>query len=74
MSTAHTPESLPVVGAGPSGLSDLAVSPLGIPVALLSHEVRVAVLCRTSTDEQQDPGSRCCARSTPSAGCCPRRG
>ena len=55
MSTAHTPESLPVVGAGPSGLSDLAVSPLGIPVALLSHEVRVAVLCRTSTDEQQDP-------------------
>ena len=55
MSTAHTPESLPVGGAGPSRLSDLAVSPLGIPVALLRHEVRVAVLCRTSTDEQQDP-------------------
>jgi site-specific DNA recombinase len=41
--------------SGPSGLSDYAVSPLGIPTALLRGEVRVAVLGRCSTEEQQDP-------------------
>lgn len=39
----------------PSGLSDYAVSPLGMPTALLREEVRVAFLGRTSTEEQQDP-------------------
>ena len=43
------------VPSGPSGLSDYAVSPLGMPVALLRNEVRVAFLGRTSTDDQQDP-------------------
>jgi site-specific DNA recombinase len=38
-----------------SGLSDLAVSPFGLPVALLSGEVRVAFVGRTSTEDQQDP-------------------
>ena len=33
--------------SGPSGLSDYAVSPLGMPVALLRDEVRVAFLGRT---------------------------
>jgi len=41
--------------SGPSGLSDYAVSPLGMPTALLRDEVRVAVLARCSTEEQQDP-------------------
>lgn len=41
--------------SGPSGLSDHAVSPLGMPLALLRDEVRVAFLGRTSTEEQQDP-------------------
>jgi site-specific DNA recombinase len=41
--------------SGPSGLSDYAVSPLGMPAALLRDEVRVAVLARCSTDDQQDP-------------------
>ncbi|MCE7001663.1 recombinase family protein [Kibdelosporangium philippinense] len=43
--------------SGPSGLSDYAVSPLGMPAALLRDEVqvRVAVLARTSTEDQQDP-------------------
>jgi site-specific DNA recombinase len=41
--------------SGPSGLSDYAVSPLGMPVALLRDEVRVAFLGRTSTEDQQDP-------------------
>ncbi|GDY33904.1 recombinase family protein [Gandjariella thermophila] len=41
--------------SGPSGLSDYAVSPLGLPTALLGDEVRVAFLGRTSTDDQQDP-------------------
>src|SRR5579859_2766642 len=45
--------SVPV--SGPSGLSDYAVSPLGVPVALLRDEVRVAFLGRTSTEDQQDP-------------------
>lgn len=50
----------PVVpGTGPSGLSDYAVSPLGMRGALLGQllggEVRVAVLCRTSTEDLQDP-------------------
>lgn len=44
---------------GPSGLSDYAVSPLGMRGAvlgqLLAGEVRVAVLCRTSTEDLQDP-------------------
>jgi site-specific DNA recombinase len=46
-----------VPGLGPSGLSDYAVSPLGVPAALLRDEVevRVAVLARTSTEDQQDP-------------------
>ena len=44
-----------VPGLGPSGLSDYAVSPLGMPAALLRDEVRVAVLARTSTEDQQDP-------------------
>ena len=37
------------------GLSDLAVSPFGMPTSLLSGEVRVAWLGRTSTHERQDP-------------------
>jgi site-specific DNA recombinase len=41
--------------SGPSGLSDYAVSPFGMPTALLRDEVRVAFLGRTSTEEQQDP-------------------
>jgi site-specific DNA recombinase len=41
--------------SGPSGLSDYAVSPMGMPAALLRREVRVAVLARCSTEEQQDP-------------------
>jgi site-specific DNA recombinase len=41
--------------SGPSGLSDYAVSPLGVPLALMRDEVRVAFLGRTSTDDQQDP-------------------
>ncbi len=36
-------------------LSDLAVSPFGMPLALLQGEVRVAFAGRTSTEEQQDP-------------------
>lgn len=44
-----------VPGLGPSGLSDHAVSPLGVPLALLRDEVRVAFLGRTSTEDQQDP-------------------
>jgi site-specific DNA recombinase len=42
-------------GAGAGGLSDLAVSPFGLPVALLRGEVRVAFVGRTSTEDQQDP-------------------
>lgn len=38
-----------------AGLSDYAVSPLGMPKALLNDEVRVAFLARTSTEDQQDP-------------------
>lgn len=41
--------------SGPSGLSDLAVSPFGMLTALLRGEVRVAWVGRTSTEEQQDP-------------------
>ncbi len=42
--------------SGPSGLSDYAVSPLGASTAaLMRDEVRVAVLGRTSTEDQQDP-------------------
>jgi site-specific DNA recombinase len=41
--------------SGPSGLSDLALSPFGMPTSLLNGEVRVAFLGRTSTEEQQDP-------------------
>lgn len=49
-STAEVPES------GPSGLSDYAVSPLGTSTAaLMRDEIRVAVLGRTSTEDQQDP-------------------
>lgn len=42
-------------GPGASGLSDLAVSPFGMPLSLLLGEVRVAWLGRTSTHERQDP-------------------
>lgn len=38
-----------------SGLSDLAVSPFGMPLALQAKEVRVAWVGRTSTQEHQDP-------------------
>ena len=38
-----------------AGLSDYAVSPLGMPKALLNDEVRVAFLARTSTEDHQDP-------------------
>jgi hypothetical protein len=38
-----------------TGLSDLAVSPFGMPTSLLFGEVRVAWLGRTSTYERQDP-------------------
>ncbi|TGA95460.1 recombinase family protein [Streptomyces sp. MZ04] len=36
-------------------LSDLSVSPFGMPLALLHGEVRVAWVGRTSTEDQQDP-------------------
>lgn len=49
-------------GLGPSGLSDYEVSPLGMSTALLGSVVRVAVLARTSTEDQQDRGSRSCGR------------
>jgi site-specific DNA recombinase len=48
-------QSVTVPLSGPSGLSDLAVSPFGAPTALLRGEVRVAWVGRTSTEEQQDP-------------------
>jgi DNA invertase Pin-like site-specific DNA recombinase len=53
----HRPASLSasVPVSGPSGLSDYAVSPLGMPTAVLRDEVRVAFLGRTSTEDQQDP-------------------
>ncbi len=44
------------VGAGRRGLSNLAVSPFGLPLALHAKEVRVAWVGRTSTEEHQDPG------------------
>ena len=44
-----------VAVSGPSGLSDYAVSPMGMPTALQRDEVRVAFLGRTSTEDQQDP-------------------
>src|SRR6266567_154009 len=40
---------------GHAGLSDLAVSPFGLPLALHAKEVRVAWVGRTSTEEHQDP-------------------
>lgn len=46
--------SAPTV-SGPSGLSDLAVSPYGMSATLQLSEVRVAQLGRTSTEDQQDP-------------------
>ncbi len=36
-------------------LSDLAVSPFGMPLSVLRGEVRAAFAGRTSTEEQQDP-------------------
>ncbi|USX56226.1 recombinase family protein [Lentzea sp. HUAS12] len=42
-------------GPGASGLSDLAVSPFGMPLSLLFGEVRVAWIGRTSTHDRQDP-------------------
>ncbi|MBP2322667.1 DNA invertase Pin-like site-specific DNA recombinase [Kibdelosporangium banguiense] len=47
--------SAPVPASGPSGLSDYAVSPLGVSALLLRDEVRVAFLARTSTEDLQDP-------------------
>lgn len=41
--------------SGRTGLSDLAVSPFGLPLALHAKEVRVAWVGRTSTEEHQDP-------------------
>ncbi|GAA5151776.1 hypothetical protein GCM10023321_19390 [Pseudonocardia eucalypti] len=41
--------------SGPSGLSDYEVSPMGLPVELRRGEVRVAILSRCSTEDQQDP-------------------
>ncbi len=58
---ARMPELLPSrAGSAPAcsgaiGLSDLAVSPFGMPSSLLFGEVRVAWLGRTSTHERQDP-------------------
>ncbi|MFD9910133.1 recombinase family protein, partial [Streptomyces sp. NPDC059063] len=51
--TARTPSQ----GRTPStpALSDLSVSPFGLPLALLHGEVRVAWVGRTSTEDQQDP-------------------
>jgi site-specific DNA recombinase len=40
---------------GRGGLSDLAVSPFGLPLALHTKDVRVAWVGRTSTEEHQDP-------------------
>ncbi|MFD8493337.1 recombinase family protein [Amycolatopsis sp. NPDC059657] len=40
---------------GQPGLSDLAVSPFGLPMAVRGKEVRVAWVGRTSTEEHQDP-------------------
>lgn len=40
---------------GPSGLSDHEVSPMGSPLALLRGDIRVAILARCSTEDQQDP-------------------
>lgn len=40
---------------GHSRLSDLAVSPFGLPLALHAKDVRVAWVGRTSTEEHQDP-------------------
>jgi site-specific DNA recombinase len=47
----------PAVNArfGGATLSDLAVSPFGLPLALHAKEVRVAWLGRTSTEQHQDP-------------------
>ncbi len=58
MTTFEQANNPPVPGSyvsGPSGLSDYAVSPLGMPAALLRDEVRVAFLGRTSTEDLQDP-------------------
>src|SRR4051794_28309062 len=41
--------------AEPARLSDYAVSPLGMPKALLNDRVNVAFLARTSTEDNQDP-------------------
>ncbi len=54
--TTEVSATMPVRASGPSGLSDYAVSPLGMSTtALLRDEVRVAFLGRTSTEDQQDP-------------------
>lgn len=41
--------------AAAHGLSDLARSPFGLPLALHAKDVRVAWAGRTSTEEHQDP-------------------
>ena len=53
---ALTHRSQPAAFSAPAPrLSDLAVSPFGMPTALLRGEVRVAWAGRTSTEDQQDP-------------------
>jgi DNA invertase Pin-like site-specific DNA recombinase len=56
--TGRTPSSPPALDCPSrpgSELSDLAVSPFAMPLALGSGEVRVAFVGRTSTEDQQDP-------------------
>lgn len=46
----------PTIPSGRNGgLSDLAVSPFGLPLALQAKELRVAWVGRTSTEDHQDP-------------------
>lgn len=56
MTEAVNPPSPAVVArVGQEGLSDLAVSPFGLPMTVRGKEVRVAWVGRTSTEEHQDP-------------------
>lgn len=50
-----SPGDVPGVSPRTAGLSDLAVSPFGLPLALLRDEVSVAFVGRTSTEDNQDP-------------------
>ena len=56
--SSHETSPPPAAGQGrldSARLSDLAVSPFGLPLALHAKEVRVAWVGRTSTEEHQDP-------------------